>query len=265
MQQRVPACLCFVLAVSCSASANIIINNPAAANHIPAALGADGDSSVLRPDPVRYLAAGGPEAAELFAVLTLDFPAATGWTFMQGGALSGTLNVDQYIARVPAEHRLGAGFEARYTRAATDPPVENLRWIQLVNTTRDGPRAFVDPLPNDPEPGNPPFFYTEDQNFNRSSNRLPSPFGNYDLLFSDFPAQDCRDHPDFWTLRFATFLVTYTPTPGGVPGMVTIHDGVEWGYDATCVPETRTAVYVVIALLVIALARFPVNIFPRGH
>ena len=242
------------LFTSAAGYANLIITNPAAANHRALDVGRDGDAVLLFPDPAVYLAAGGLEAGVLLAVLNAEFPPATGWTFALGPALNGTLNIDRYLATVFAEHRLGAEFQARYTRAATDPAVLGLRWVHLVDTNRRVPPLFIDPPGNDPEPGNPPFYWTEAEHLRFSLNRTPNPAGPYDLWFNDFPQQSCRAHPDNWFARFRLFLTSYTPGAAGVPGAVTLHDGVRWGYDAQCVRRVPEPDSLLLALIGLGLA-----------
>lgn len=253
MKRNLAVYLIFLVFSVASVHANIIINNPVGANHVGVAMGADGDTVTLNPDPAGYLAAGGAEAMAVRAQLLVEFPAATGWVFPAlGGALAGTLNIDRYLARVPAPHTLGAEFQARYTRAATDPALANLRWVQMV-TTNYMASPFIDPPGNDPEPGNPPFYYTEAQHLMFSANATPNPAGAYDLWFRDFPAQPCRRHPDNWFVRFSLFLATYIPGAGGIPGNVTLHDGVRWGYDARCVSFKNVPEPSSIALLLFGL------------
>jgi hypothetical protein len=210
------------MTVCATLRADIMINNPAAADHTafsfcPAADGAN----VLDPDPATHLAppqAGQGVLAEL-ANGNTKFP---GWTFNAGAALNGMLTIDHYHSHFFGTHYSGCQFQATYAPAAGDPGT--LRFVQMIETSdpaEDGKghqatSPYIDPYPNDDDL---PFYYTEKET---------KEWGN---VFNDNPK---RDHPptSFVTWRGNLYLTSWD---GKNPGVVTVHDGVRYGFDAGCI------------------------------
>jgi hypothetical protein len=201
--------------------AAITVINPAAANHTPKSdcPALDG-SNQLNPDPAQYLApppAGQGVLAEL-ANGDSPFP---GWTFNAGAALNGTLTINYYHSRFVDTHFSGAQIKATYTPGPGDP--STLRFVQMIETSdplNGATSPYVDPYPNDDPTNAPlPFYWTEKET---------KKFG---LTFYDFSK---RSHPPTSSVTWRGNLYL-TSWDGNVPGTVTVHDGVKWGFDAGCI------------------------------
>ena len=84
------------------------------------------------------------------ARLAAEFPA---WTFTYAaGGLAGTLTLNTYNAGSKGPHNGGAIIDATYSRAAGDPALGNLQFIQMVDTNRPlggNTTPYIDPRPND--------------------------------------------------------------------------------------------------------------------
>lgn len=227
-----------VLSVPVSA---FTINLPANANwdildplgNLPA--GATGTVG-LNPVVPRYLA---PPAAgaTIFSVFGAEAPTYfPNWTALSGTALGGVLIINEYDARdYVAEPdtgvdtpRGGVDMDATYTRAATDPTIANLRFIQLFtdNTGDNGSIvSHIDPFENNDRL---PWYYT---------NVLHTIFSTpTTMTFSDLPSDPVKTIPFKRTVRFETYLATFDNTTQ----VATIHDGWSWGYDVQAVPEPLT-------------------------
>ena len=214
----------------------------------------------------------GASASEL-AALTAEFPPPAagrpGWVFTNGNSLPGYLTIDAYDAYMqdpesprdpssstcayragetidcatftysnPTKGMVGAGVPAQLNPVT--PHV--LRWIQFIctNSPRGGagqcpPEAstYVDPHPND---DTLPFFYTEAEHRIFSSAKDAPPLVFNDKPGRSFPASratvDWRAH-----LYLAEWngIAPNPGLPGGPNGEVTIHDGIEWGFQLSCV------------------------------
>jgi hypothetical protein len=200
----------------------------------------DGDTVRLNPNPVTYLAAATPA---MRASLAAEFP---GFNFIyHAGGLSGTLTINRYVATSLGPHNGGAIFEARYTRAATDPALADLRFIQLVDTNAPlggATSPYIDPRPND---DTLPFYYTTPEDTIPAANgqdQLGGDKGSGTYRFWDRSLRDCRSHPDFITWRGELILASFVDD--GVNRNVDVYDGVRWGWDFTCVPAPSSLVSV---------------------
>ena len=189
------------------------------ADHIPASVcpATDG-ANVLAPDPVVYLPPPGLFTPIRLELLLGDTPW-PGWTFKKGKALKGTLTVNTYKSVFDGDHYSGADIEAEYTPAATDPA--GLHFTQLVTTSDPAAGAtspYIDPFPND---DNLPFYWTQAEETAMGTS----------LKFSDGSR---RSHPptSFVTWRGDLYITSWD---GKTPGVVTIHDGIRWGFDAGCI------------------------------
>lgn len=233
------------LIVVSNAVGQITIVNPGGAAHIANSNCPAGDgANALQPDPVGYLPPPAAGAAILTELAGGDTPFA-GWTFNVGTAFSGTLTIDKYQSKFVADHNSGGDIDIRYQRAATDCPAANLRWIQMVTTSdplAGATSPYIDPFPSDDPAGmDRPFYWTEAEHPTYSGG------ANFDLRFVDFSK---RFHPpnSNVTWRADLYLVCWD---GNTPGVVTIRDGVRWGWNASCtvVPTVSEWGLVVMALI----------------
>lgn len=219
------------LAISVAQAFNIV----GPQNHVPSASGADGDRVELVPDPVNYLQAGGNEAIAVKNQLLAEF---RNWTVNLGGALPGTLTIHNYRARIFNPHFGGAEFDATFQPPAGGN-VMGLRWIHMVETNYPiggNTSPYIDPRPND---DNLPFYWTEQEHARFSGNNPPF------IYFSDASRRQCRRHPDLITWRGYLFITTWDMNN---PGVVTLHDGVLWGWDFRCVPEPPSLIALAVGL-----------------
>jgi hypothetical protein len=217
----------------------ITIAGPLAGNHVASlVIPPDGDTVTLTPDPVTHVAGA---SAAMQAQLAAAFPAWT-FTFAVGG-LAGTLNIDQYKATSSGAHNGGGLLEATYTRAAGDPTIANLHWIQLVDTNKPlggTTTPYIDPRPND---DTLPFYWTlaEDgqaANGNKTANTYH---------FFDNSNRTCTAHPE--TINWAGELLLAS-WDNNDPGAVTVYDGVKWGWTLHCVPEPNSTTTLMLLLTV---------------
>jgi hypothetical protein len=190
----------------------------------------------LNPAVVEYLAppaAGATLFTRFGAEAAAQFP---NWIAVSGAALDGILTINEYKARDYGQPRGGANMIATYARAATDPAIANLRFIQLFidNTGADGALvSHIDPFPNDDPLGNPlPWYWTEAEHTRNSTANT--------MTFRDSPADPVTTIPFNRTVRFETYLATFDNTTK----VATIRDGWSWGYDVEAntqgVPEPLT-------------------------
>ena len=190
----------------------------------------------LDPLLVRYLAP--PTAGStLFTVFQAEAPNFfPGWTAVSGAALGGTLTIDEYDARDFAAEpqpgwdtpRGGADMKATYAKAATDPAISDLRFIQLFidYTGPNGPLLrHIDSLSDT----RLPWYYGDAQ-----------PSTSTPMTFHDIPSNYIESIPFNRTLRFETYLATFDNTTK----VATIRDGWSWGYEINvqteAVPEPLT-------------------------
>lgn len=206
---------CAVMALRLAA--DITVQSPTGANltptsHCPAK---DGSNS-LQPCPPERVPPPSATGGIIEELRNGDTPY-PGWSFTNGPALNGTLKIEYYHSKFAGAHHSGAQIKAVYTPATNDPP--NLRWIQMITTTApitntlNGP--YIDPYPDD---DNRPFYYTEAE------------AAKYGLSFYDF----CRRyHPPNSKVQWSAVL-HLSSWNGQTPGSVTVHDGIRWGFRASC-------------------------------
>jgi len=215
----------------------------------------------------------GPGASRFeLATLAAGFPPPVGgnagWMIANGPPLPGTFTVVHYDAfedsnpapEAPADGdvwpdcdiRTAAGTKdcvtIRYNNPVggveTNPVAPNvLRWVQFVctNSPRAGrgtclplANAYID-LPDPPDAGGRPFYYTEAEHALFSGAGGVPPLTFYDKPLRPFPLNRVDVE---WGGRL--YLVEWngiTPNPAapGPNGTLTIRGGVEWGWLLTCV------------------------------
>ena len=156
-----------------------------------------------------------------------------------GAALNGTLTINEYDARdyvaEPSDlstPRGGADMRATFARAAADPAIANLRFINLFtdNTGPDGALvSHIDPFPNDdPATNRLPWYYTEAEHAANSTAT--------NMTFIDGPSDAVSSIPFSRTVSLETYLATFDATTK----VATIRDGWSWGYTvgaAAVIPE----------------------------
>jgi|GEM_PF-6791436 len=164
------------------------------------------------------------------------------WTVVSGPALGGTLAISKYDARASAgqpalglKPRGGVDMIATYTKAATDPAIANLRFIQLFtdNATNNTLMSHIDPFPNH---DSLPWYYTDALH---TTNSTPTT-----MTFIDYPSDPVTSIPFDRTVSFETYLATFDNTTK----VATIRDGWSWGYEVQAVPEPATLLGTAMAL-----------------
>jgi hypothetical protein len=160
-----------------------------------------------------------------FEVLAAAFPASAGYSYKSGVLAPGSLTVQTYEAQGTSA-RVGAEFYVSYTAVNTatiTDPTMNLHWIQIVSDN--------DNITNNPGYGNNEL--TVDNPFSPGGR---SPYyddggaatsGTSPIAFYDFPGR--TDTGDKISWEADLFLVT--GPPAGTPGLITIYNGVEWGWN----------------------------------
>src|SRR5262249_44823462 len=190
------------------------------------------NDSTVTTIPITYVA-GAPQAMK--NALGAQFPT---WTFTYAAGLNGTLNINTYVPTSTADDNGGGKIDATYTRAATDPAIANLRWIQLVITNLPlggGPMTgYIDPLPND---DTLPFYWTtpEDSNVN-DGNKTATTYHFFDNSTRSPMTGQFSGTATSWT---GDLLLASWTDPGGNNWLtqsppvanqtVTIYDGIHWG------------------------------------
>lgn len=233
----VPVC---AFTINLPANANWDILDPL--GNLPA--GATGTVG-LNPVVPGYLA---PPAAgaTIFSVFGADavtqFP---GWTAASGSALGGILTINEYNARdyvaepggpAYSTPRGGVNMLATYTRAATDPTIANLRFIQLfTDNLNGGVRRRIDRAQSDERTDQLPWYFSETARNNYITATT--------MILDDIPS-DPVTIPFNRTVRFETYLATFDNTTK----VATIRDGWSWGYDIQAVPEPATLLGTAMAL-----------------
>ena len=221
------------------ATAAIVINGPADAQHIPQLVLADGDTVRLTPDPVTYLNAA---TAPMQTALTASFPT---WKFVFSQAgLAGTMTIDQYKATSKGPHNGGGLIDLTYTRDEDDPLIAHLFWIQLVTTNRplggaDSP--YIDPWPNDDLL---PFYWTRLEDLDARTAQT--------YRFFDNSSRTAAAHPELITWRGDLMLASWEDD--NVQN-VTVYDGIRWGWNLQTVPEPASWLLVLIAIASLVLAK----------
>jgi hypothetical protein len=186
--------------------------------------------SVLDPALVQHI----PSASQILKdELAERYPT---WTFTYSGALNGTLTIDKYKATAVQEQmgqRGGAYLEATYTRAAGDPPIGELFWIQLIKSQVFDPvtpayEQFIDPLGGDDD--GRPFYWDPVENEQYSNQALGT------LRFIDGP---WRYAPEpMMTIDWEAELMLAAWSGGGSHS-VTVYDGARWGFRLSSLEPNR--------------------------
>ncbi|MCU0984668.1 MAG: PEP-CTERM sorting domain-containing protein [Acetobacteraceae bacterium] len=173
-----------------------------------------------------------------------------GWTFTEAAAeVFGMISVTRYTAEdidAVVFGRGGAQINATYMPAAGDPPF--LAWVSYYADNLGGPRAHIDPFPNDDVGEQLPFYY------NTSAEE-----GISRLDFSDAPSDRVSSIPFYRYVFFETYLVGYDPAQiddGAAGGQVSVYGGFEWGYVIVAnVPEPGTLMLLVVGIAGVLLVR----------
>jgi hypothetical protein len=212
---------------SAPAFATITITGPV--NHVGSLTTGGGDKDTLNPDPFVYLAS---TPAIMQSELAAEFP---GFTFNFSPpalpTLSGALAVNNYLCTSVATHNGGANLTAVYTRAETDPTIADLRFIQLVDTSRPNggtTTPYIDPRPND---DTLPFYWS-------TANDTNSFFGNKTATtyrFNDNPSRTGIPNGELITWRGTLMLASFVDD--GSNTTVNVYDGLQWGWNLQLVPE----------------------------
>jgi hypothetical protein len=227
------SCLFLILSLSATdVKADIVIVGPTNHLHSVVVTGCGPLCSAtvtLNPDPVVHLAAAAAGGL-LNMTFTADIAQFPGWTLQFGGALNGTLTINDYLARDVGACRGGATMDATYAPAATDPA--GLTFINLFssNAAGAGGGTHIDPFPND---DTEPFYYTAGER---------AMFG---LTFNDNPFDSCPAGCN-GTIRtqFHTYLVSFD----AANKVATAYDGWMWGYDLVCTPVPEPTTITLMAL-----------------
>ncbi len=200
---------------------DITIQGPTPANHTPTSkCPAKDGGNELNPAVPQHIPPPAATGGIIEELRSGDNPY-PGWTFTNGPALSGTLNIDYYHSRFLSAHYSGAQIQATYTPGSNDPA--RLRFVQMIDTTAPitntlkGP--YIDPYPDDDKLAtNRPFYYTEEET------------ASYGNSFYDFSK---RSHPPNSKVEW-TGILHLSSWDGNTPGTVTLHDGIKWGFKAAC-------------------------------
>ncbi len=180
----------------------------------------------LDPEPVLQLPppqAGDPIFTELANTNNTAF---TGWTFQPGAALSGTLTLNYYWSKFHSIHNSGARISASYAPGGGDPAM--LRWIQMADTTaptRPFTSPYIDFFPTT-NGAQVPFYWNETQRAAAHTN-------------NDIQDFALRLHPPTKTVVFHAnaYIASWD---GKIPGTVSLHDGIRWGFVAGCFATNAT-------------------------
>ena len=145
-----------------------------------------------------------------------------GWTFNYGGTLSGTLTINTYDASATVD-KGGAILDATYTRAASDPILDDLQFIQKVSTSAPLPGAPNPKIDYIPEPGGGddglPFY----DSLAGSAPYKDATAGTYN--FYDAPSRGYGT-----SLSWTAELLLASWSGGPTNKTVTVYDGVSWGW-----------------------------------
>jgi len=143
--------------------------------------------------------------------------------------LGGTINITTYSAFSWGPHNGAGRLFFTYQRAASDPPLANLNFIQMVDTNRPlggATSPYIDPRPND---DTEPFYWTDAE---AAAERNAA--GNGTLAFRDTSSRSCNTHPATINWR-GTLLVAQEVNAT----TVNVYDGVNWGWDFVCQAPPR--------------------------
>jgi hypothetical protein len=137
--------------------------------------------------------------------------------------LNGTLIVDEYQALSGGEDKGSGHLKAHYVPGAGDPPLANLRFVQMVTTNYPGGITPSSPQGQriDGLSGVVPFY------------PYPQPrTNNLSLLFTDYPSRNCRPphYPGGDTINWAAslFVASYDNTT------LNVYTGLLWGWQMIC-------------------------------
>jgi hypothetical protein len=173
------------------------------------------------------------------ASILAQFPGIPAAQVVVGAAAPGTLTIDSYFAWVRGQVG-GAQIVTRYDDGdgvadwfIPAPGTPSYRWIQEINTNKPLGGAgvpYIDPRPGDDVKQGAafelPYYWTDREAIGRYTNGA-----NFDLRFFDRPSRAC----DQWvTWRAELFITTennFTYPQTDATHVITIHDGVRWGYD----------------------------------
>jgi hypothetical protein len=221
-----------------------LINADANSTNVRLANGRDGSLYRIRLEPffVTPIPSGSLPPA-LKNQLTTSFP---NWNFLNATApAAGQLRIVKYDAHV---NKLPSPFTVQYIpdplNLGIPAPAGILNWIQFVDTNRPAvaglPRPYLDPQVNPPRAGGDddlPFYWTEPERI------LNSNLANgVRLQFTDTPSRALVQSPIDWkaNLYLASWNGIANPVPDGSGGfsavpIVTIFDGVTWGFKIRCI------------------------------
>jgi hypothetical protein len=182
------------------------------------------NSSFTSPAPTNTMYLGGP-GQNVFDAMAKNFPS---WTVGAGAGLSGTFQIHESTATI--DGTIGSGgarLTVTYTRGASDPPLGNLEWIQIISTDRPlggNTSPYVDGVPP-PNSDAFPFYW------NAGAMDAAEKSGN-SYSFEDNPSRPFPADPGpqggmtTTNWRADLFLASYD----GISTSVTIYDGVGWGF-----------------------------------
>ena len=174
-----------------------------------------------------------------FEVLAAAFPASAGYSYASGVLAPNSLTVQSYEASGSATS-VGAEFYVTYTpnnTATITDPTTNLHWIQIVSdnyniTNNPGYGNLELTVDNPHSPGGRSPYYDDGGAATFGSTAAPSPVGGLGIAMYDFPTRNNPGQKDSWVADL--FLVT--GPAAGTPGLITIYNGVEWGWNNYPVP-----------------------------
>ncbi|MFO0910715.1 MAG: hypothetical protein U0794_20605 [Isosphaeraceae bacterium] len=177
------------------------------------------------------LARGG--TANFLAVLQAAFPLASGWSFVAAAAnlTEGSLRVHSYDVKgsagyVGIEQTPKVGFDVEYVPGAGDP-VNNMHWIQVVTNNHalggGGGHGVNANIVDIPTGQTNPYYDTAGAADSRN--------------FLDGPGRTDGNAAHNWV---ADLYLVSGPTTAGTqanPAVVTVYNGVRWGWTNASVPE----------------------------
>jgi hypothetical protein len=201
-----------------------------------------GTNANVELSPSDVMETGGPPAFHM-ELMRQSFPA---FHFDYGGNLSGTFLVNTYQATA-TDTKGGADLLGTYIPAVNDPPLANLRFIQIVTTSDplQGTSPYVDANPLD----GTPFYYTSDQD-----KLYKKPDSGW-YIFGDRPS---RFYPPVMfpvsgrTWQGDLYLCSFDGEQ-----MIVVYDSVTWGFliqqYPPCCAWTNQGAAAAFALLSVAL------------
>ncbi len=207
---------------------------------------AGGFTTVLDPDPVTALAAGATAAIRM--LFLADYP---GFTYVAGGARTGTLTISQLDAFQDGSQG-GLDIIASFSG---DPAPHQYRWIQYIDLTPISPpfrgattSPFTDPPPLDRD-DTLPFYETNTERTTEGVGYVTGGNVNNDPRFWDGPRANDSRAPV--TMHLNLFLTDYDSTTS----TVTIYDGVQYGFRIMPEPPTALIFFSGFGVLVLVARR----------